>query len=108
VLRQAAYQAAGGVLLRGNIRLTLIVCFGARQRRRNDLDHMIVGTANALAAATTTAKLATAWSDPALAHIYPTGPLLYRNDRQIVSLRADIDMSEGSTEPWYTVTVEEL
>jgi hypothetical protein len=106
VLRQAAYQAAGGVLLRGNIRLTLIVCFGARQRRRNDLDHMVVGCANTLAAATTTAKLATAWFDPALPHIYPTGPLLYRNDRQIVSLRADIHQTD-SAEPWYTITVEE-
>jgi hypothetical protein len=108
-LRQAALAVmADRAPFSGLIHLSLTVYVGTRHtRRKGDLDAYIAGVCDGLMAATSITHLAALWADTALATIHPRRHLIFRDDSQVVSIRAEKIVGPNSM-PWYEVRVEEL
>jgi hypothetical protein len=107
-LRQAALAAmADRAPFSCLVHLSLSVYVGTRHtRRKGDLDAYIAGVCDGLMAATPITHLAVLWDTSALAPISPRRAIVFRDDSQIVSIRAE-KIAGASPTPWYEVKVEE-
>jgi|1185.fasta_scaffold39674_3 hypothetical protein len=106
--RRAAFVAMNGRdLLTGPLSLQITVFAG---RTRFDLDHIVSAAANFLASAPSKSRLDDVWHEPGNAEIWPHKALVYRNDKQIKLIHAEMLAPDGSTpgEYQYTVKVEQL
>ena len=123
-LREEALKHRGSQMLTGRIRLTLEVHVGipdwdtrdadARRtalKERGDLDNSIAGVCDGLMAAHENLLKERSWhkdfdaADPA---IHPKESIAYKDDAQIMEIRAKKVVVDGALGDWYEVELEDL